>query len=507
MKMDYANLAPLEKLPTGIEGVEDVTIGGLPKGRTTLVVGSAGAGKTIFAAEFIYRSIAEFGRRGIFVTFEERVEDVIRNVKRFQWPLDEYAKDGRLTFIDSSRDPLIVGESGDYELGGLMAQIRHAVRADDTVVLVLDSVGALLSQFKNEAAVRRGLLEIIDLLRDLGVTAVLTAERSLEYGPISKLGVEEFVSDNVIVLRNVLMDERCRRTLQVLKVRGDGHFKGEYPFTITRSGISILPLATMELEQVSTSRRISTGNAVVDRMMNGGLFGDAIALVSGPTGSGKTLMCTMFANEACARSQERLLYLAFEESRAQLRRNALSWGVDFEALERAGLLRVVCRVPESLGAEEHLLSIRREIESFRPQRLVVDSVSAIARSESERSFREFIIGLATYARANQVATLLTSTTPRLSGGDSITEAHISTLTDAIILLRYVEIRGSLRRGIAVIKMRGSQHEKEIREFEIGSNGLIVGQPLENVQNVILGVPQRIEPAEYSQLKDLFTEEP
>jgi circadian clock protein KaiC len=330
----------------------------------------------------------------------------------------------------------------------------------------------------------------------------MTAERLEEYGMISRHGIEEFVSDNVIVLRNVLEDEKCRRTIQVLKMRGDTHYKGEFPFTISSTGISCMPLSAMELKQSSSTARISTGNAELDKMTNGGLFRDSITLVSGPTGGGKTLMCTTFAGEACSHG-EKVLMLAYEESGHQLLRNAQSWGLDFQKWQRDGLLKVVCLYPEAMGLEDHLLMIRREIAEFKPQRMVMDSVSAMERVSNVRNFREFVIGLTSYVKQEEICSLLTSTTPKLSGGDSITEAHISTITDAIILLRYVEINGNLRRGIAVIKMRGSQHDKQIHEFLIDGEGLHIIEPFKNVQNILLGIPSGSGPSESEHLENMF----
>ncbi|MBF0215048.1 MAG: circadian clock protein KaiC, partial [Magnetococcales bacterium] len=221
-----------------------------------------------------------------------------------------------------------------------------------------------------------------------------------------------------------------------------------------------------------------------------------------PTGGGKTLLATTFAAEGCRRG-EKVLLLAYEESHAQLLRNAQSWGLDFQKWEEDGLLRVMCQYPESMGLEDHLLLIQREIEHFRPKRLIMDSVSAMERMAHVRFFREFVIGLTSFAKQEEVCSLFTSTTPKLSGGDSVTEAHISTITDAILLLRYVEINGILRRGVAVIKMRGSQHDKQIREFTIDDQGLHIGKPFTNVQNIILGIPSATMPSEVEQLGAMF----
>ncbi|MFO1430811.1 MAG: circadian clock protein KaiC [Candidatus Competibacteraceae bacterium] len=500
---EYKNLMPPDKIPTGIEGFEHITMGGLPRGRTCLLAGSSGSGKTLLGVEFLYRGLTNFGRKGVFVTMEERVPDIIRNVKRMGWDLEPLIEQRRLMFVDATLDAVPMEEAGSYDLSGLLVQIQYAIKEIGAELLVMDSIGSLFDRFSDTVTIRREIFRISDTLKEMGVTALLTGERQEEYGQISRFGVEEFVSDTVIILRNVLREEKCRRTIQVLKMRGDTHFKGEYPFTIsTNVGISILPLSARELKQSSTSVRVSSGNAELDAMAGGGLFRDAILLVSGPTGGGKTLVATTFAAEGCRR-QERVLLLAYEESRAQLLRNAQSWGLDFQKWEEDGLLRVICQYPEAMGLEDHLLLIQREIEDFRPQRLIMDSVSAMERVGSVRYFREFVIGLTSYAKQEEVCSLFTSTTPKLSGGDSITEAHISTITDAIILLRYVEINGVLRRGIAVIKMRGSQHDKQIHEFTIDDQGLHIGEPFNNVQNIILGIPSSLPPSESEQLGGMF----
>lgn len=477
-------LKPEDKIPTGIEGFELITIGGLPRGRPTLLSGSSGSGKTIFSMEIVYRSVAEFGRPAVFFTMEEPAIDIVRNVKRMGWDIDPLLRDGKLVIVDLSPSPVSIQEAGEYDLEGFIAQIRHVVGEINAEVVVIDSLGSLFLQFADSASIRREIFRVTHVLRELGVTAILTAERLAEYGPISRHGVEEFVSDNIIVLRNVLRAEKVRRTIQVVKMRGDSHFSGEYPFTISRGGISILPLSARQLTQASSSQRVSTGNSRLDDMVGGGLFRDSLALVSGPTGTGKTLMASSFAAQTC-RDGERVLLLAYEESQPQLLRNAQSWGLDFEMWEDRGLLRVVCQYPEAMGLEDHLLMIQREIEAFEPTRMIVDSLSALERIGAVRYFREFVIGLTSFAREKELCSLYTSATPRLSGGDSITEAHISTITDAIILLRYVEIGGELRRGISVIKMRGSQHAKSIHEFTIDARGMAIGRPFSHAPSMVL----------------------
>jgi circadian clock protein KaiC len=496
------DLEATEKIPIGIDGFEHLAEGGLPKGRATYLVGTSGSGKTIFAVEFLYRGITEFNRPGVLVTFEECPKDIVRNVKNLGWNLDTLIAQKKLAIVDASPDSTPCDVVGAYDLSGLLAQVEHQVKEVGAGLVVMDSIGALFYQFDNPPLIRREMFRIAERLKALGVTAILTGERLEEYGPISRYGMEEFVSDSVVVLRNVLYEEKCRRTIQILKMRGETHLKGEYPFTITGNGISILALSAMQLSQESSNDRLSTGNVELDRMTNGGIFRDSVFLISGPTGSGKTLMSTMFSDEGC-RNKEKVLLLAYEESREQLLRNAQSWGMDFQSWEQKGLLRVVCQYPEAMGLEDHLLMIRREIAEFHPNRMVMDSVSAMERVATVRNFREFVIGLTSFVKQERVCCLMTSTTPQLTGGESVTETHISTITDIIALLRYVEISGELRRGLAVIKMRGSQHDKSVHEYTIDGHGLNVGGRFKNIENILLGVPRVSALAESDQLDGMF----
>ncbi|HYQ92143.1 MAG TPA: ATPase domain-containing protein, partial [Candidatus Competibacteraceae bacterium] len=245
-------------------------MGGLPKGRTCLLAGSSGSGKTLLGVEFLYRGITNFGRKGVFVTMEERVPDIIRNVKRMGWDLEPLVEQRRLMFVDATLDVVPMEEAGSYDLCGLLVQIQYAIKETGAELLVMDSIGSLFDRFSDTVTIRREIFRISDTLKEMGVTALLTGERQEEYGQISRFGVEEFVSDTVIILRNVLREEKCRRTIQVLKMRGDTHFKGEYPFTIsTNVGISILPLSARGLKQSSTSVRVSSGNTELDEMAGG----------------------------------------------------------------------------------------------------------------------------------------------------------------------------------------------------------------------------------------------
>jgi circadian clock protein KaiC len=493
----------IQKLQTGIPGFDSISNGGLPAGRTTLVAGTAGSAKTVFAVQFLARGISLLDEAGVFVTFEETPKDIRRNMLSFGWEIEAWEQNKRWAFVDVSpqpEEPAVV--SGDFDLGALLARIEHAVKKVGAKRVSIDSLGAIFSKFEDQHIVRSELLRIAVALKAIGVTAVLTAERRHEYGDIARHGIEEFVADNVIILRNVLEAENRRRTMEILKFRGTDHQKGEHPFTIVANGgIVGVPLSSVQLNHRSSHVRVTSGSSTLDNMCGGGFFRDSIVLISGATGTGKTLMATSFIGGAT--EDERSLFFAFEESKDQLYRNADGWGVDFKQMEDDGRLKVVCVYPEMTGLEEHLIRMKDEIESFGPTRIAVDSLSALERGATTKGFREFVIGLTSFIKQKEIVGVFTSVTPSLMGGSSITEAHISTITDSIILLRYVELFGEISRGIAVLKMRGSAHEKEIREFTIDNVGMHVGNPFRNITGILTGRPQYHDAPESERLKSLF----
>lgn len=493
----------IDKLATGIPGFDLVCEGGLPKARTTLVAGSAGSAKTVLAVQFLVSGIRMAGEAGVFVTFEEPPEDIRRNFLSLDWEIAGYERAGQWAFVDASPQLEETVISGPYDLGALMARIENAIRKVDAKRVSLDSLGAIFTQLPDAAVIRRELLRIAAALKQMGVTAVMTAERTDEYGGVSRHGIEEFVADNVVILRNCLEEEKRRRTMEILKFRGASHQKGEFPFTVMPGeGIVVLPLSALELKQKSSTHRISSGNQRLDEMCGGGLFQDSVILLTGATGCGKTLMTTEFISGGAAEG-ERCLLFAFEESRDQLDRNASGWGIDFQELERRGLLKVVCVYPEAHGLEDHLILMKKLIEEFRPTRLAVDSLSALERVGSAKGYREFVVGLTSFIKQHEIAGLFTATTPTLLGGTSVTESHISTITDTIILLRYVEMVGEMRRGITVLKMRGSRHDKEIREFAIDGDGMHIGEPFRNVSGILSGNLQHVAEDELSRMGRMF----
>lgn len=499
-------LPVMEKHATFIPGFDLISEGGLPRGRTSLVTGTAGSAKTVFAVQFLARGVMESNENAVFVTFEESPTDIARNMMGFGWDLSTWEAEGKLAFVDASPQPdeeAVI--AGAYDFGALLSRIEYAVKKVNAKRISMDSLAAVFTRFTESGIVRTELFRLATALKRMSITALLTAERTEEYGEIARYGVEEFVADNVIILRNSLEEEKRRRTIEILKFRGTAHQKGEFPFTvIPDEGLVIMPLSAMELEQKSSTLRISSGNLELDDMCGGGFFRDSVILVSGATGNGKTLMVTEFIKGGVL-TGERCLLFAFEESREQLFRNATGWGVDFEQMEREGKLKVVCAYPEIMGMEDHLIRIKKIIDEFKPNRVAVDSLSALERVSSRKGFREFVIGITSFIKHGEMAGFFTSTTPTLMGGTSVTEAHISTITDSIILLRYVEMFGEMRRALTVLKMRGSMHDKDIREFNIDHTGMHIGNAFKNITGILSGRPSNVVPEEMERIEDLFKE--
>jgi circadian clock protein KaiC len=468
----------VHKIRTLIEGFDEITHGGLPMGRTTLVSGTSGTGKTLLAVQFLYHGIHYFDYPGLFVTFEESPYDIIQNAYSFGWDLEELIEQGKLFILDASPDPEGQEVVGSFDLSALIERIQYAINKYQAKLVSIDSVTAVFQQYDAASVVRREIFRLVARLKQLKVTSIMTTERIEEYGPIARFGVEEFVSDNVVILRNVLEGERRRRTAEILKLRGTTHMKGEYPFTITNDGINIFPLGAMRLTQRSSNVRISSGVKTLDEMCGGGFFKDSIILATGATGTGKTLLVSKFLEEGCRRGERAILF-AYEESRAQLSRNASSWGIDFEEMEQKGLLKLLCSYPESAGLEDHLQMIKSEIIEFKPSRIAIDSLSALARGVTNNAFRQFVIGVTGYAKQEEITGFFTNTTDQFMGAHSITESHISTITDTIIMLQYVEIRGEMSRAVNVFKMRGSWHDKGIREYTISHEGAAIKDSFRN----------------------------
>jgi circadian clock protein KaiC len=474
----------LERVKTGVDAFDELVMGGLPRARTTVVGGTPGSGKTVFATQFLAHGITRFNENGVLVTFEEPPSEIEANMSGFGWELPKWRKEGLLAFVDASpplSEELVVGA---FDLAGLLSRIQHAVKSVQAKRVVLDSLTQLFDHFIGDPKIlRRELFRISTALKKAGLTVLMTAERNSEYGEITRHRLEEFVADNVVILRNVLYREKRRRTIEVLKMRGSHHAEGEAPFTmLTRRGVVAVPLSSLRLEQHSSTVRVTSGNAAIDEMCGGGFFRDSVTLVSGATGTGKTLLVTNFLAGGVA-AGERAIMFGYEESRGQLFRNANGWGADFASMEAEGKLKIVSLYPEAQSLPDHLLTIEGLVDEFKPNRIAVDSLSALERVAPDTGFREFLISLTSFIKKREIAGLCTATSKSLVGGESASEQHISTMTDSIILLRYIQEGQIMNRGLMVLKMRGSEHAKEIRRFTIDGAGMHLGTPFDGAPDV------------------------
>lgn len=462
------------RMKTGIPGFDEIAAGGLPAMRSTLVAGTAGTGKTLLAMQFLALGAERDAESGVLAAFDEPPSEMMRNVSTLGLDLGGLVDAGRLAIVDLTPSADESAEVGQFELGGLIARLENAIARVGATRVVLDALTAFFSQFADHALVRRELQRLTSRLRELGVTTLITAERAEEYGPVARYSVEEFVADNVIILRNPLESERRRRTIEILKFRGVGHERGEYPFGIdARRGIIVHPLAALDPVREIAVRRVSLGNGTLDDMCGGGIFSDAIALVLGPSGAGKTLMALQFL-DAGVRAGERGLFYTFDESSAQVARNAASWGLDLEGPEHDSTLQIVARYPERLSLEDLLIEIDREILERQPERIAIDSLSVLDRVSSGKSFREFVVGLRSLVKAHGITTLVTF---GHGAGPDRAQPDLSTMTDAIIELGFVEVTGGLWRWLSIVKMRGTRHDLTIREYRIGDDGMTVLEPL------------------------------
>ena len=470
------------KVETGIPGFDAITMGGIPRRRATVLAGQAGSGKTVFAAHFLAEGVRR-GQPGVFVTLEEPAADLRANMATLGWDAREWEAAGDFAIVDAS--PLIRddGALASYNFDTLAAQIGHAVDVTGAERLVLDSLNTVLAFEDNIAMARQRLRRLISSLRGMGLTILLTVETPDDPGvTLSRFGIEEFVADSVVLLRHLHEGKVRRRTVEVLKMRGAMHRKGDFGFTVLPGqGVVVLPQAVIQYGQETEPRRISSGIPGLDDLTCGGFFHDGIVLVNGPTGSGKTMFSTQFL-AAGAEAGERVLMLSYEESPGQIFRNAAAAGTDLLKHQESGLLRVLALYPEVASLDDHLVEIMEVVDSFKPTRIVVDSLSSLERIGSSATYREFVIALASFVKQEQITMLVTMSTSTLLHGTPPSEGHVSTLTDAIVLLRYAAERGIMRRVLTLLKMRGTAHDNSIRSYRVTDHGIEIGEPFDGLPN-------------------------
>jgi circadian clock protein KaiC len=459
----------LPKSPSGIRGLDEITNGGLPRGRPTLICGPAGCGKTLLAMEFLVRGARKYGENGVFMAFEESGADLIANVASLGFDAKALIAAGKLLIDHVQIERSEIEESGEFDLEGLFIRLDYAITSIGAKRVVLDTVEALFAGLPNPAVLRAELRRLFQWLKDRGVTAIITGERG--ENTLTRYGIEEYVSDCVIVLDHRVINQTSTRRLRIAKYRGSSHGTNEYPFLIDEDGISILPVTSMSLAHKVSSARVPTGIPRLDAMLGGkGYYRGSSILVSGTPGSGKTSVAAHFIDAACRRG-ERCLCFLFEESPEQVIRNMGSIGIDLQRWAKKGLLQFHAARPSLMGLEMHLAVTLKAIRDFAPRVVVVDPLSAFRAVGNESEIRAMIVRLVDFLKTDGITALFTSLIPEANAPDLDAGSTVSSLIDTWLLLRDIEQGGERNRAVYVMKSRGMSHSNQVREFLLTDHGV------------------------------------
>ena len=473
----------LRKEPTGIPGFDEITRGGLPSGRASLVCGSAGAGKTLFAMEFLVRGATIYNEPGVFMSFEESSEELATNVASLGFDLNQLIEDKKLVldyvFIERSE----IEETGEYDLEGLFLRLDHAITSIGAKRVVLDTLEALFSALPNEAIIRAELRRLFRWLKEKGVTALITCERG--DGRLTRYGLEEYVADCVILLDNRVQNQISTRRMRIVKYRGTSHGTNEYPFLIDEKGFSVLPITSLGLSHKAPTEHVSTGIERMDNMLDGkGLYRGSSILISGTAGTGKSTIGAHFVDAACRRG-ERALFFAFEESQDQIIRNMRSIGIDLEKYVRKGLLKFHNARPSTWGLEVHLAIIHKTISEFNPSVVVIDPITNFLAVGDRTETKAMLTRLIDFLKSREITAMFTSLT---SGGHDLedSEVDVSSLMDTWLLVKNIETNGERNRGLYILKARGIAHSNQVREFLLTDHGIQLVDAYIGTEGVLMG---------------------
>jgi circadian clock protein KaiC len=477
------DLPTVGKSPTGIRGLDEVTQGGLPQGRPTLLCGSAGCGKTLFAMTFLYNGAVEYDEPGVFIAFEERPEDLIKNVGSLRYDIDKLIAEKKIAIDHVEIERTKIAESGEYDLEGLFIRLGYAIDSIGAKRVVVDTIETLFSGLENEQLLRSELRRLFEWLKEKGVTAIITGERG--DGTLTRYGLEEYVADCVILLDNRVNDQLSTRRLRIVKYRGSAHGTNEYPFIIDEQGITVMPITSTGLAHGASTERVPTGIPDLDLMLEGkGYFKGSSILVSGMAGAGKSTMAAQFADATCA-SGHRCIYFAMEESPRQVVRNMRSIGMDLQKWEDKKLLRFSARRPSLFGLETHLATMYREVTDFEPDAVVVDPMSALLGGGATGDVHSMVLRLVDFLKARGITALFTNLGV-VSGENATTEVEISSLMDVWVLLYNRESNGEHNRQLYLLKSRGMAHSNQVREFIMTSDGIKLREAYVGPEGVLTG---------------------
>lgn len=462
------SLTALPKTPTGIAGLDEITGGGIPQGRPTLICGGAGCGKTLFSMEFMVRGALEFGEPGVFVAFEEKADELAQNVASLGFDLAQLQQDKLLRVDHVHIDRSEIEETGEYNLEGLFIRLGYAIDSIGAKRVVLDTIENLFAGLNNQGVLRAELRRLFEWLKEKGVTAIITGEKG--DGTLTRHGLEEYVSDCVILLDHRISNQISTRLLRIVKYRGSVHGTNEYPFLINEDGISVLPITSLLLDHPVSSERIGSGIPALDKMLEGkGFFRGSSVLISGTAGTGKTSIAASFAHESCQRG-ERCLYFAFEESPPQIVRNMRSIGMDLQQYIDQGLLKFQSSRPTLNGLEMHLVTIHKLIRDFKPKAVILDPITNLITVGSVSEVKSMLIRLIDFLQTEQITVLFTALSLNTIVNEQ-TDEGVSSLVDAWLLVKDIEYNGERNRGLYVMKSRGMKHSNQVREFVISDQGL------------------------------------
>jgi circadian clock protein KaiC len=489
MKADTKARAASHDLPvigksrTGIDGLDEVTYGGLPKGRPTLLCGSAGCCKTLFGMTFLYNGAVEYGEPGVFLAFEERPEDLIKNVGSLNYDIERLISEKKLAIDHVEIERTKIAESGEYDLEGLFIRLGYAIDSIGAKRVVVDTIETLFGGLENEQLLRSELRRLFEWLKEKGVTAIITAERG--EGALTRYGLEEYVADCVILLDNRVHDQLTTRRLRIVKYRGSAHGTNEYPFIIDEEGVTVMPITSSGLEHEATTERVSTGIPDLDQMLEGkGYFKGSSILVSGMAGSGKSTVAAQFAGSICA-SGKRCIYFSMEESPDQIIRNMRSIGIDLQKWVDKKLLRFSARRPSLFGLETHLAIMYRDVTDFEPAAVVIDPMSALLNAGASNDVHSMMLRLVDFLKSRDVTALFTNLGTG-AGEVANTEIQISSLMDTWLLLYNRESNGEHNRQLYLLKSRGMAHSNQVREFILSSDGIKLRDAYVGPEGVMTG---------------------
>lgn len=500
-------LRALAKSPTGIAGLDEITLGGLPKGRTTLVTGGAGSGKTLLGIEFLVQGERQFDEPGVLIAFEETAQDLAENVRSLGVDLEQLIARRRIAVDHVHLERSEIQETGEYDLEGLFVRIGHAIDSVGAKRVVIDTLEVLFAGLSDLGILRSELRRLFRWLKTRGVTAIVTAERGPmgDRGLITRHGLEEFVSDCVVLLDHRVADQTTTRRLRIVKYRGSTHGSNEYPFLIDDGGITVLPITSLGLSHSASTERISSGVPELDAMLgHGGFYRGSSILISGTAGSGKSTIAATLVQAACRRG-ERALYYAFEESPKQIERNMRSVGIDLERCVRSGRLRFHAARPTALGFEAHLIELHRAVREFRPAVVVLDPMTNFTNSGSSFEVQGMLTRLIDHLKSQNITAVFTSLTEHSVDAET-SEVGVSSLMDTWLLLRNLETDGERNRGLYVLKSRGMAHSNQIREFKLSDRGISLAPVYIGAAGVLTGTARSTQEASERAARQLRAQE-